>query len=155
MRSRTARAAAAVSGSWARSQAQRVAVNEGTGTSPIRPPLGRTAERLAELTSLGAERVSFQRIAGAAAASVARHHPVLLARDRGGADLGRPAPRASGARLHQTRVGLARPRPSRSRVRRGRQPRPTRSGSTKSTLVPCVEQSTPATSGLILRNSLT
>ena len=62
---RTARAAAAASGSCRRSQAQRVAVNEGTGTSPIRsaqasgPPSASVSSRAS-----GAERVSFQRMAG-------------------------------------------------------------------------------------------
>ncbi len=111
--SRTARAAAATSGSVRRSHAQRVAVNDATGTTPdaLGPGLG--AQLVAQRGRVGrrARVVPEHGRAQRPAVGAGDHEPVLLAGDRDGADL------AGAARLGERRpqrlppdlgVGLAR-----------------------------------------------
>jgi hypothetical protein len=62
--SRIARVAAATSGSVRRSHAQRVTVNDGTGTTPTRSAQASAPSASRSSAASGAERVSFHSTAG-------------------------------------------------------------------------------------------
>ena len=113
--SRIARVAAATSGSVRRSQAQRVIVNEGTGTTPTRSahPAAPSSSRSASAS--GAERVSFQRTAGRSgrpSASVTTRPCCCAATEIAATSAARPVS-ASAARSasHQTAGSVSRAPP--------------------------------------------
>ena len=125
-------------------------------------PLRRAAERLAELTRLGrrARVVPEDRRTQRPAVVVRHDEPVLLAGDRDGADLARPA--RFGERRPQRvpphlRVGLARAARARHRMReRGRWPRPIRCRDRRAApWCPASSSRRPRREGSSLRNSLT
>ncbi len=140
----------------ARSHAQRVAVNDGTGTSPIRSAHSlRPAERLRRAPrASAAERVSFQRMAGRSgrpSASVTTSPCCWPATEIAPSSPARPVS-ASAIRSasHHSSGSVSRAPPEPVTVCGARPLASTEpfAGSTTSTFVPCVEQSTPATSGL-------
>ena len=150
--SRTRATRSAGSGSTRRSHIHEVAVNDATGTLPRRvaaapgPPSSSTRR-----AASGAERVSFQSVAGRSAPTlrVEHHEAVLLARDRDRGDLARAARLVERPRERAPpELGVGLPRAASPVTTWGDWPWPTMvplSGSTSTTLVDWVEQSMPAT----------
>ena len=149
--SRTAFVAAATSGSLARSHAQRVTVKEGTGTTPTRSAQASAPRRSRSSCASAAERVSFQSTAGRRGRASASHttSPCCCPATESAASWPAWPLSASAARSasHQTwgSVSRAPPLPVTSWAPRPDATTRPSSGSTTSTLVACVEQSTPAT----------
>ena len=142
--------AAAISGSVRRSQAQRVTVNEGTGTTPTRSAQASAPSASRSSAASGAERVSFQSTAGRKgrpSSSVTTSPCCWPATEIAPTSPARPVS-ASAARSasHQTSGSVSRAPPVPVTSCGARPLATTRpsSGSTTSTLVAWVEQSTPA-----------
>jgi hypothetical protein len=149
--SRIASVAAASSGSVRRSQAQRVTVNDATGTTPTRSAQASAPSASRSEAASGAERVSFHSTAGRSglpSASLTTSPCCCPATEIAPISAARPVC-ASAARSasHQTAGSVSRAPSAPVTSCGARPPATTRpsSGSTTSTLVACVEQSTPAT----------
>ena len=148
---RTARVAAASSGSVRRSQAQRVTVKEGTGTTPRRSAQASAPSQSRRAAASGAERVSFHSTAGrsgAPSAPLTTSPCCCPATEIAPTSPARPVS-ASAARSasHQTSGSVSRapPLPVTSWSARPAATTLPSCGSAIRTFVAWVEQSTPAT----------